>query len=46
MKVPRLLPDEDPAGIVGFEVEQMILPNLRGPHVPRHVAAGDFTQRP
>src|SRR5262249_58559037 len=26
--------------IVGFEVEQMILPKLAGPHVPRFVAAG------
>src|ERR1041384_1581691 len=46
MKVPRLRPGEDPATIVGFEVEQMILPTLRGPHVPRFVARGDFTQQP
>jgi eukaryotic-like serine/threonine-protein kinase len=46
MKVPRLLDGEDPASIVGFEVEQMILPALRGPHVPRYVARGDFTQLP
>lgn len=41
MKLPRLGTD-DPAAIVGFEVEQMILPTLSGPHVPRFVAAGDF----
>jgi protein-serine/threonine kinase len=46
MKVPRLRPGEDPATIVGFEVEQMILPTLRGPHVPRFVARGDFTHQP
>jgi protein-serine/threonine kinase len=46
MKVPRLRPGEDPATIVGFEVEQMILPTLQGPHVPRFVARGDFTHQP
>ena len=35
MKVPRIKGGEDPATIVGFEVEQMILPTLTGPHVPR-----------
>jgi serine/threonine protein kinase len=42
MKVPLLRRGEDPITIVGFEVEQMILPRLTGPHVPRFVAAGDF----
>jgi protein-serine/threonine kinase len=46
MKVPRLRYGEDPATIVGFEVELMILPTLQGPHVPRFVARGDFTQQP
>ncbi len=46
MKVPRILGGEDPASIVGFEVEQMILPKLSGPHVPRFVAKGDFTSQP
>ncbi|HET7525353.1 MAG TPA: bifunctional serine/threonine-protein kinase/universal stress protein [Burkholderiaceae bacterium] len=46
MKVPRLRPGEDPATIVGFEVEQMILPMLQGPHVPRFFARGDFTHQP
>lgn len=46
MKLPRIKGGEDAATIVGFEVEQMILPLLRGPHVPRFVARGDFTQRP
>lgn len=46
MKVPRLAEGEDPAAIVGFEMEQMILPRLTGPHVPRFVAAGDFRALP
>jgi len=46
MKIPRILGGEDPAAIVGFEVEQMILPVLSGPHVPRFVAKGDFTRKP
>src|SRR6266566_9712559 len=44
MKIPMLRPGEDPASIVGFEVEQMILPRLTGIHVPRFVASGDFDQ--
>jgi len=46
MKVPRIKGGEDPATIVGFEVEQMIMPRLIGPHVPRYVAKGDFTRQP
>jgi nucleotide-binding universal stress UspA family protein len=46
MKVPRIMGGEDPASIVGFEVEQMILPSLSGVHVPRFVAKGDFTGQP
>jgi eukaryotic-like serine/threonine-protein kinase len=42
MKTPLLRRGEDPITIVGFEVEQMILPRLSGPHVPQFVAAGDF----
>src|SRR6478752_8530478 len=44
MKVPLLRLGEDPIPIIGYEVEQMILPRLTGPHVPRFVAAGDFEQ--
>jgi nucleotide-binding universal stress UspA family protein len=46
MKVPRVRGGDDPTTIVGFEVEQMILPTLGGPHVPRFVARGDFTGQP
>jgi nucleotide-binding universal stress UspA family protein len=42
MKMPLLRWGENPATIVGFEVETMILPRVSGPHVPRFVAAGDF----
>lgn len=44
MKVPLVRRGDDPITIVGFEVEQMILQRLSGPHVPRFVAAGDFEQ--
>jgi nucleotide-binding universal stress UspA family protein len=46
MKVPRIKGGDDPTTIVGFEVEQMILPALSGVHVPRFVAKGDFTRLP
>ena len=45
MKVPRIKGGEDPATIVGFEVEQMLMPALQGPHVPRFVARGDWTRQ-
>ena len=44
MKIPLL--GEDPTAIVGFEVEQMILPLLHGPHVPHWIAAGGFEAQP
>ena len=46
MKVPRIKGGEDPATIVGFEVERMIMPMLSGPHVPKFIAKGDFTRQP
>ncbi len=46
MKVPRIKGGDDPATIVGFEVEMMILPMLRGRHVPKFIAKGDFTRLP
>jgi serine/threonine protein kinase len=45
MKVPILGEGEDPAAIVGFEMEQMILPRLSGPHVPKFIAASDFARQ-
>jgi len=46
MKVPFLREGDEPAVIVGFEMEQMILPRVAGPHVPRFVANGDFAVQP
>jgi len=46
MKVPIIAEGSDPEAIVSFEMEQMILPRLSGSHVPKFVAAGDFSVRP
>lgn len=46
MKVPMMREGDDPAAIVGFEMEQMLLPRLDGPHVPRFIASGDFSVQP
>ena len=46
MKIPSLREGDDPAAIVSFEVEQMILPTLSGIHVPRFVASGDLSVQP
>ena len=43
MKIPRLEHGANPINIVGFEAEQMILPKLSGPHVPRFMASGSFS---
>lgn len=45
MKIPRVSEGEDPAAIVSFEMEQMILPRLKGPHVPAWFATGDFDRQ-
>jgi hypothetical protein len=42
MKVPLIAYGEGPGAIVGFEVEQMILPRLLGPHVPRFRCGSRF----
>jgi eukaryotic-like serine/threonine-protein kinase len=46
MKVPKLAASDDPATIVSFEMEQMILPRLKGLHVPKTFSVGDFAKRP
>ena len=46
MKSKRLADGEDPAAIISFAMEQMILPRLTGPHAPKVFAAGDFTAKP
>src|SRR6202022_1513782 len=45
MKIPRVSEGEDPAAIVSFEMEQMILPQLSGPHVPACFATSDFARQ-
>jgi eukaryotic-like serine/threonine-protein kinase len=42
MKIPLLRYGENPAAIVSFEVEQMIMPRLAGVHVPALISSGDF----
>ena len=46
MKVPRLQEGDESTAIVGFEMEQLILPRLSGIHVPKFIAAGDFAVQP
>lgn len=46
MKVPLLDFEGDLSLLVGFEVEQMIMAELTGPHVPRWIANGDFAVQP
>jgi serine/threonine protein kinase len=45
MKIPRVAEGEDPAAIVSFEMEMMILPRLKGTHVPACFATGDFDRQ-
>ncbi|MBI5323528.1 bifunctional serine/threonine-protein kinase/universal stress protein [Bradyrhizobium sp.] len=45
MKIPRVSEGEDPAAIVSFEMEMMILPRLSGPHVPQCFGTGDFARQ-
>jgi eukaryotic-like serine/threonine-protein kinase len=46
MKIPSIRDVDNPAALVGFEVEEMILPTLSGVHVPRFVASGDWSVQP
>ncbi|BDU70616.1 serine/threonine protein kinase [Geothrix oryzae] len=46
VKLPVLSEGVDPAAIVGFEMERMILPRLAGLHVPRFIAQGDAGLQP
>lgn len=46
MKVPIIMDGYDGPTIVGFEVEQMIMPRLTGPHVPKVITVGDFSVMP
>lgn len=46
MKVPIMAEGEDPAAIVGFEMEQMIMPRLMGVNFPKVIAVGSFATQP
>jgi eukaryotic-like serine/threonine-protein kinase len=46
MKIPRMTAGDGAETIVSFEVEQQILQELTGSHVPRFVAAGDLEHTP
>jgi eukaryotic-like serine/threonine-protein kinase len=46
LKLPFLDPGSDASTIVGFEIEEMILKRLGGPHVPKFAGSGDFAQTP
>lgn len=46
MKIPHLTAGDDPSSIITFEVEQMILPKLTGPHIPRFIAMDDSSVQP
>ena len=46
MKVPILGEGATRRRIVSFEMEQMIMARISGPHVPEFVAAGDFAVHP
>ena len=46
LKAPLLGRGESAIGIIGLEMEQLILAKLSGPHVPRFVSAGDVRASP
>ena len=46
IKVPRLGPGEPSETVVTYEVEVTVHSALKGPHVPRFVAAGDLARQP
>ena len=46
LKAPIVQDGNDATAIVSFEMEQMILPLLTGPHAPKFVASGDFSAQP
>lgn len=46
MKLPRSGPEAPREAIVAFQTEAMILPTLKGPHVPQVIALGDLEGTP
>lgn len=46
LKIPFLDPGQDVSVVIGYEVEEMILKRLSGPHVPRFIRSGDLAETP
>lgn len=46
LKLPFMDPGGDVSTIVGFEIEEMILKRLNGPHVPKFAGSGDLARTP
>lgn len=46
LKIPFLDPGQDVSTVIGYEVEELILKRLSGPHVPRYIGSGDLAQTP
>ncbi len=46
LKAPAIGRAQPTMSIVSYEMEQMILPRLAGPHVPRFVATGELSATP
>ena len=42
LKIPFLDPGQDVSTVIGYEVEELILKRLSGPHVPRYIGSGDL----
>jgi eukaryotic-like serine/threonine-protein kinase len=46
LKVPFLDAGQDVSTVVGYEIEEMIMKRLSGPHVPRFAGSGDLARTP
>lgn len=46
LKIPFLDPGQDVSTVIGYEVEELILKRLSGPHVPRYIRSGDLARTP
>lgn len=46
LKIPFLDPGQDVSTVISYEVEELILKRLSGPHVPRYIRSGDLAETP
>ena len=46
LKIPFIAAGEDVSAIVAYEVEEMIMKRLSGPHVPKFLGSGDLAKLP